>query len=137
MRAGEKLVRPAPTRYNIFMASQTAAAPAAQPFVYPLRRSFAEPDWRRLPGYREVTAAQWESALWQRQHSIKNLKELKDALGDFLADDLAQDILADQKQWATMSMLLPPQMLNTMDEKDLRADPVRRYMIPVASDRHP
>ena len=119
------------------MPPQTAAAPTAQPFVYPLRRDFAEPDWRRLPGYRGVSAAEWESALWQRQHSIKNLKELKDALGDFLTDDLAQDILADQKQWATMSMLIPPQMLNTIDEKSLRADPVRRYMIPAASDRHP
>ncbi|MDE1975741.1 MAG: lysine 2,3-aminomutase [Elusimicrobia bacterium] len=119
------------------MATRIAAAPAAQPFVYPLKRDFAEPDWRRLPGYKGISAAEWESALWQRQHSIKNLKELKDALGSFLADDLAADILADQKQWATMSMLIPPQMLNTMNERDLRADPVRRYMIPIASDRHP
>src|SRR5207253_9482243 len=36
---------------------------------------------------------------------------------------------------ATMSMLIPPQMLNTMDEKDLRADPVRRYMAPAYSER--
>ncbi|MDE2314686.1 MAG: lysine 2,3-aminomutase [Elusimicrobia bacterium] len=119
------------------MATRIAAAPAAQPFVYPLKRDFAEPDWRRLPGYKGISAAEWESALWQRQHSIKNLKELKDALGSFLTDDLAADILADQKQWATMSMLIPPQMLNTMNERDLRADPVRRYMIPIASDRHP
>ncbi len=119
------------------MATRTAAAPVAQPFVYPLKRDFVEPDWRRLPGYRSVAAADWESALWQRQHSVKNLKELKDALGEFLTDDLAQDILTDQRQWATMSMLIPPQMLNTMNERDLRADPVRRYMIPAASDRHP
>src|SRR2546430_10343666 len=42
-----------------------------------------------------------------------------------------------------MSMLNPPQMLNTMvpdqapDTQAFYADPVRRYMIPVASDRHP
>ena len=36
-----------------------------------------------------------------------------------------------------MSMLIPPQMLNTMDEGDLRADPVRRYMAPAFSERHP
>ena len=34
-----------------------------------------------------------------------------------------------------MSMLLPPQMINTMDEGDLRADPVRRYMAPAFSER--
>jgi lysine 2,3-aminomutase len=35
-----------------------------------------------------------------------------------------------------MPLLLPPQMLNTMDERNLRDDPVRRYMIPACSDRH-
>ena len=52
-----------------------------QPFHYPLPRPFVEPDWRRIPGYREVTKAEWESALWQRKHTVKNLKELKDVLG--------------------------------------------------------
>jgi lysine 2,3-aminomutase len=108
-----------------------------QPFVYPLEREFAEPDWTRLPGYRDVTAEQWESAQWQRAHSIKNLAELKEALGPFLPEGLAADIAADQERFATMSMLLPPQMLNTMQEEDLYADPVRRYMIPAASDRDP
>ena len=32
-----------------------------------------------------------------------------------------------------MSMLLPPQMINTMEENDLRRDPVRRYMAPALS----
>jgi lysine 2,3-aminomutase len=36
---------------------------AEQPFHYPLRREFVEPDWRRLPGYRDVSVADWESAL--------------------------------------------------------------------------
>ena len=34
-----------------------------------------------------------------------------------------------------MSMLIPPQMINTMDEQDLRGDPVRRYMAPAYSER--
>ena len=29
-----------------------------------------------------------------------------------------------------MSMLIPPQMVNTMDVSDLWQDPVRRYMAP-------
>ena len=32
-------------------------------------------------------------------------------------------------------MLIPPQMLNTMDETDLWNDPVRRYMLPAFDDR--
>jgi lysine 2,3-aminomutase len=110
-------------------------SPAAQPFKYPLERPFVEPDWRRLPGYRDVTAAEWESALWQRKHTVKNLKELKAALGSFLPDALAAGIEHDQRERATMSILLPPQMINTMDETDLWADPVRRYMLPTIEDR--
>src|SRR5438034_4654919 len=106
---------------------EARAHAAEQPFAYPLRREFVEPDWTRLPGYRGVTQAEWESAQWQRAHSVKNLKEFREALGDFAADDLLQDIQRDQFERATMSMLIPPQMVNTMGERDLRADPVRRY----------
>jgi lysine 2,3-aminomutase len=106
-----------------------------QPFHYPLERAYVEPDWTRLPGYRDVTKEQWESAQWQRAHSVKNLKEFKEALGDFLTDDLLADIERDQQERATMSMLIPPQMINTMQEADLRADRVRRYMAPAFSDR--
>ena len=34
-----------------------------------------------------------------------------------------------------MSMLIPPQMVNTMDVSDLWRDPVRRYMAPALADR--
>jgi lysine 2,3-aminomutase len=113
------------------------AHPADQPFRYPLERDFVEPDWRRLPGYREVSAEEWESAQWQRAHTVKNLAQLKAALGDLASDEFLADVERDQRERATMSMLLPPQMLNTMDEGDLWRDPVRRYMLPVFSDRDP
>ncbi|MGZ8604916.1 MAG: KamA family radical SAM protein [Actinomycetota bacterium] len=108
-----------------------------QPFEYPLRREYVEPDWTRLPGFTDVSKDQWESAQWQRSHTIKNLVELKRALGHHLAEDLYADIERDQHERATMSMLIPPQMVNTMDATDLRADPVRRYMAPAFSDREP
>jgi lysine 2,3-aminomutase len=111
--------------------------PAEQPFHYPLKRAFVEPDWRRLPGYRDVTQAEWESALWQRKHTVKNLKELQQALGALLPESLLKSLERDQRERATMSLLVPPQMLNTMNEKDLWTDPVRRYMLPAFEDRDP
>jgi lysine 2,3-aminomutase len=108
---------------------------AEQPFEYPQRREFVEPDWRRLPGFKDVTTQEWESAQWQRAHTVKNLVEFKRVLGDFLDDDLYADIERDQQERATMSMLIPPQMINTMQERDLRADPVRRYMAPMYGER--
>ncbi|HYH97218.1 lysine 2,3-aminomutase [Hyalangium sp.] len=111
------------------------SGPAPQPISYPTRREFLEPDWRRIPAYKGATSEEWESALWQRKHTIKNLRELKAALGPLLPDDLAESIERDQKERATMSLLLPPQMLNTMNLEDLWSDPVRRYMLPAFADR--
>ena len=122
------------------MAVQSKRIPKAkaspQPFQYPLNRRFEEPDWTRLPGFKGVSSQDWESALWQRQHTAKNLRELQEVFGPHLTDELASDVERDQRERATMSLLIPPQMLNTMDERDLRQDPVRRYMLPISSDRH-
>ena len=113
------------------------ARPAEQPFQYPLEGEFVEPDWKRLPGYRDVSCEDWESALWQRRHTVKNLNEFKTVFQDSLPEDLYQSIERDMQERATMSMLIPPQMLNTMNEKDLWGDPVRRYMVPAFDERHP
>jgi lysine 2,3-aminomutase len=119
------------------MSEEPAKEPmkAGQPFRYPPARAFVEPDWTRIPGYRWVSESDWESATWQRKHTIKNLRELMDALGELLPADLADSILVDQEQRATMSMLIPPHMLNTMNVSNLWEDPVRRYMLPAFADR--
>jgi len=126
--------------------------PAAESQPYRYRRvERPEPDWRRLPGWHDVTAAQWRSAQWQRAHCVKTPAQLRAVLGDLVDDDFYADLARDQAERATMSMLVPPQMLNTMVPglraplpaggpaftAALYADPVRRYMIPVFSDRHP
>ena len=126
-------------------------AKVEQPYAY-LRRELVEPDWTRLPGWRHVTAADWASVHWQRLNCIKNLKGLRALMGDLLTETFYADLERDQAERATMSMLVPPQMMNTMvpcvsgaDRSVPRAgedftgafyaDPVRRYMLPVFSDR--
>ncbi len=113
------------------------AQAAEQPFEYPLRREYVEPDWTRLPGYADVTRSEWESAKWQRSNSVKTLAEFKRVFGHFADDELCADLERDQRERATMSMLIPPNMMNTMDEQDLHSDPVRRYMAPAFSERDP
>ena len=117
-----------------------------QPYAYG-HRELAEPDWRRLPGWTDVSSSDWESAQWQRAHCVKNIRQLRQVMGGGLADRFYADLERDQAERATMSMLVPPQMLSTMvpslSPADLGftdafyADPVRRYMLPVFSDRHP
>ncbi|MBX6769445.1 MAG: lysine 2,3-aminomutase, partial [Actinomadura rubrobrunea] len=114
-----------------------AGGPAEQPYVY-RRRPLVEPDWRRFPGWRDVTAAEWRSAQWQRAHCVKNIRQLRQVMGDLIDESFYADLERDQAERATMSMLVTPQMLNTMDTGSTEAfyaDPVRRYMIPVFSDR--
>ncbi|HEY0487193.1 MAG TPA: lysine 2,3-aminomutase [Mycobacteriales bacterium] len=111
-----------------------------QPYRY-RRRELVEPDWRRLPGWRDVTAAQWCSAQWQRAHCVQTVAGLRAVLGDLIGPGFYADLERDRAERATMSMLVPPQMLNTMvpdavpSTDALYADPVRRYMLPVFSDR--
>lgn len=123
------------TNNPIKTASKNAKTAVNQPYRYAYSSDFTEPDWRRLPGYANVSPAEWESALWQKRNLVKSVAQLKQVMGDALTDDLANDILKDQAERATMSMLIPPQMVNTMNEKDLVADPIRRYMAPAFSDR--
>src|SRR6187200_3505550 len=120
-----------------------------QPYAY-RRRELIEPDWTRLPGWREVTAEQWADAQWQRAHCVKNVGQLRALMGNLLEERFYADLERDQAERATMSMLVPPQMMNTMvpcvsgaDRSVPRAgedftgafyaDPVRRYMLPVFS----
>ena len=126
----------------------SAERAARQPYRY-RRAELVEPDWRRLPGWHDVTDEQWNSAQWQRAHCIKNVAQLRALVGDLLEDAFYTDLERDQRERATMSMLVPPQMMNTMVPatgtampaagaeftRAFRADPVRLYMLPVFSDR--
>jgi lysine 2,3-aminomutase len=135
------------------MSIETAApAPALTPWSshdqpYHYRHvELVEPDWRRFPGWKDVSEEQWRSVQWQRAHCVKNLRQLRALLGDLVDERFYVDLERDQQERATMSMLVPPQMINTMAPHldragsgsltaAMYADPVRRYMLPVFSDR--
>jgi len=118
---------------NIALASTDVAE---QRYQY-RRRRIEEPDWRRLPGYAHVSRAEWRDAKWQRRHSVTSLRELSNVFGPFLPPDLALSMDADREHLATMGIRVTPHVLNTMDERGLWRDPVRRYVLPAAADREP
>jgi lysine 2,3-aminomutase len=76
---------------------------------------------------------------------VKSARQLREVMGSGLDEGFLADLERDQGERATMSVLLPPQMLNTMAPGSAPADPgfteafyrdpVRRYMLPVFSDR--
>ena len=73
-----------------------------QPYAY-RRRELVEPDWTRLPGWRDVTADEWASVQWQRAHCVKNIKQLRALMGDMVDDSFYTDLERDQAERATMS----------------------------------
>ncbi len=114
-----------------------AGTPPVQPYKYPPDREFAEPDWRRIPGFRAVSEQDWLNARWQRRHTIRGVGQLNRVLGGLLPETLAASIARDQAERATMAMGIPPHMLNTMIVEDLWHDPIRRYMAPAFDERDP
>src|SRR4029434_1257253 len=79
---------------------------AEQPFTYPLQREWVEPDWRRLPGFRDVTQTEWETAQWQRAHTVKNLRQLQAVYGDLFPADLLASVERHPAARATILLLL-------------------------------
>ena len=98
---------------SIETATRWRALATGQPYPYQ-RVELVEPDWTRFPGWTDVTAADWASVQWQRAHCIKNVKQLRELMGDLLDERFYADLERDQAERATMSMLVPPQMMNTM-----------------------
>jgi lysine 2,3-aminomutase len=96
-----------------------------------------DPDWRRLPGFHDVSDAMWTDTRWQRRNTVRKVPDLLRVFGRCLPEDLAKDIADDQATLATMGLGIPPHVLNTMNEHDLWADPIRRHMAPALSERHP
>ncbi len=130
---------------DISAGAPTRRRPPEQPYTY-ARVVLEEPDWTRYPGWAQVTEQQWRTAQWQRAHCIKNSRQLRELMGDLLDERVYADLDADLAQKATMSMLVPPQMINTMMRaatpagpgsltEAFYADPIRRYMLPMLSDR--
>jgi hypothetical protein len=68
-----------------------------QPYQY-RRRELAEPDWRRLPGWSGVTRDEWESAQWQRAHSVKNARQLREVTGGGLSEAFLADLERDHRR---------------------------------------
>lgn len=138
---------------TVSLVDVTQTKPLQQPYSYK-RAQLVEPDWRRFPGWADVTEEQWNTTQWQRVNCVKNIKQLRALMGDLLTEEFYADLERDQAERATMSILVPPQMLNTMvpchglfgattsmpDAGEdftaaFLADPIRKYMLPVFSDR--
>ena len=87
---------------------------------YPYRRAeLVEPDWTRFPGWKDVTAARVGVApSGSARTASRTSSSCATLMGDLLDERFYADLERDQAERATMSMLVPPQMMNTMAPHD-------------------
>ena len=96
------------------MSSTSSGLSAEQPYAY-RRPSSSSPTGPGCPGWRDVTAERVGS---RRSGSGRTASRTSSScgtlMGDLLDDRFYADLERDQAERATMSMLVPPQMMNTM-----------------------
>ncbi len=92
--------------------------------------------WRGLPAYQKVSEKEFQSHLFQQKHSVTNIRQLRETLGDLVPDAFYED-LASGLQHAPMALRISPYLLSLVDWNDWENDPIRKQFIPLRSQQRP
>ncbi len=103
----------------------------------PEHRNLREDEfWRALPGFASVSAEEFQTHLFQARHSVTNLRQLRETIGnaapEFFFEDLAEGI-----RRAPMALRISPYLLSLIDWSDPFSDPIRTQFLPLASQQKP
>ncbi len=92
--------------------------------------------WRQVPAYAGVGANEFHTHLFQAQHSVTNVRQLRETLGRLATDSFYEDVIAGLER-APMALRISPYLLSLIDWSDLYRDPIRKQFLPVASQQIP
>ena len=92
--------------------------------------------WREVPGYAQVSAAEFRTHLFQQKHAVTNVRQLRDALGAGVADSFYEDVAAGVAH-APMALRISPYLLSLVDWRDPLGDPIRTQFLPLRSQQQP
>ena len=90
--------------------------------------------WRRLPAFADVDAATFHHHTFQARHTVTNVRQLQDTLGDLVPESFYADVVAGLKR-APMALRISPHLLALIDWDDPYPDPIRTQFMPVASQQ--
>jgi lysine 2,3-aminomutase len=90
--------------------------------------------WRRLPAFADVDAATFHHHTFQARHTVTNVRQLQDTLGDLVPESFYADVVAGLKR-APMALRISPHLLALIDWNDPYPDPIRTQFMPVASQQ--
>lgn len=92
--------------------------------------------WKAIPAYAGTSGAEFNSHLFQNQHTVTNVRQLRETLGQLVPDTFYEDVLQGLK-WAPMALRISPYLLSLVDWADPYEDPIRTQFLPVASQQVP
>ncbi len=92
--------------------------------------------WRVLPGFRHVSAAEFQTHTFQARHSVTNLRQLRELVGPLAPEAFFDDLAAGLKR-APMALRISPYLLSLIDWDDPFHDPIRTQFMPLASQQAP
>ncbi|MBX3419717.1 MAG: KamA family radical SAM protein [Pirellulaceae bacterium] len=92
--------------------------------------------WRVIPGWKDVSAAEFGSHLWQAKHSIRKLDQVQSILGDRISPSFIEDIAAGLRI-APMNVRITPYVFSLIDWDNPTDDPLRMQFLPIASQMLP
>ncbi|MDB6171717.1 MAG: L-lysine 2,3-aminomutase [Chthoniobacteraceae bacterium] len=92
--------------------------------------------WREIPGYSNVSEADFRSHLFQQKHAVTNVRQLRDTLGQLVEDSFFEDLSAGMHH-APMALRISPYLLSLIDWSNPLGDPIRTQFIPLRSQQQP
>ena len=92
--------------------------------------------WRGIPGYAQVSAADFESHLFQQKNAVTNVRQLRETLGALVPESFYEDLAAGMRH-APMALRISPYLLALADWTDPLADPIRSQFLPLRSQQLP
>lgn len=90
--------------------------------------------WRAIPGYAQVTAADFGDHKWQQRHTVTNVKQLRETLGEAAGEDFYADLEAGITN-APMALRISPYLLSLVDWTAPVTDPIRTQFLPLRSQQ--
>ena len=92
--------------------------------------------WRRIPGYAEVSADEFRNHLFQQKNAVTNVRQLRDTLGQLVADSFYEDLAAGVER-TPMALRISPYLVSLIDWSDPLDDPIRTQFLPLHSQQQP
>ena len=92
--------------------------------------------WRGIPGYAQVSAAEFESHLFQQRNAVTNVRQLRETLGALVPERFYEDLAAGMRH-APMALRISPYLLALVDWRAPLADPIRTQFLPLHSQQLP